>query len=136
MRRHLLPDAAATRGVAIAARLQEPARSPHPLPAFVTVCAVDVRSRPDVMICTGADRMFRAADKPHAQNTPRTIGFLLASGSQGRLRTGALRYVRLQPARRCDEARQGRGQASHDAILEYNHTRIFRDGRTEGSRLP
>ena len=43
LRSHLLPDAAATRGVAISAIVQEPARSPHPLPAFVMVCAENVR---------------------------------------------------------------------------------------------
>ena len=48
-------------------------------------------------------------------------------GLQGRCTNrGLLCYVRLQSARRRDEARQDQGQASHEAILEYNHTRLFR----------
>ena len=54
----------------------------------------------------------------------------IVAGCRGAVRTGALCHVRLQPARRRDEARQGRGQAGHDAILEYNHARLFRAGRT------
>ena len=52
------------RGVAISAILQEPARSPHPLPAFVMVCAANVRARPVGVICTVADRMFRYEEEP------------------------------------------------------------------------